>query len=376
MRVRPIGTSFRARLAVAILLASLVPVVSIAAVALTVSRRALEAAAVRLNDRVLEGLAGNLALFAAERSRELEVLARDPRVASLDPARAGPVLRAALVDGSFFHRLELCAPDGTRLAADAPGRVEEGPGPALAAALATARSLDRAQALPLGDGPHPPWAWLVPVRDLAGAGPPRAYLVGSALLHGAEVQERLDAAGVPGDGFVCIVDTAGRVLARRGDGLDPTVLAFTPAARFAAPGPDRGPEPPRVLAEAPGAALVSMVWSPSLSAWILRGEPWDRAFALVRTLGGSFALAVAIALVLAGAAAAWLSHRLGEPIAALAAALGRLEAGVLAVRVEADGEDELADAGRAFNGLAASLQKRALVGAAWEELRREAAPPP
>ncbi len=69
----------------------------------------------------------------------------------------------------------------------------------------------------------------------------------------------------------------------------------------------------------------------------------------------SLLLAGAGGLLLAAAVSWLLARRLSAPIGELSQATGRLAGGALDVRVRADGDDELAELGRAFNRMAADL---------------------
>ncbi len=80
--------------------------------------------------------------------------------------------------------------------------------------------------------------------------------------------------------------------------------------------------------------------------------------------GQAFLAAVQRALLLAALAAValalfvglWMSRRLTSPLRRLTGAAGAISTGDLSQRVEAVGEDELAELGRTFNGMAANLE--------------------
>ncbi|MBN1242011.1 MAG: HAMP domain-containing protein, partial [Spirochaetales bacterium] len=113
-------------------------------------------------------------------------------------------------------------------------------------------------------------------------------------------------------------------------------------------------------------ALVrqGFTWSISLSA-----TPVDEASAVITAIGiAGGGAGVLLAALLAFAA----SRGVTRPVLRLSAAMSRIEAGDLSVRVEPDGDDELGALGRSFNAMAAELE--ALVRAAVErqELLRKA----
>ncbi|MFZ2502724.1 MAG: HAMP domain-containing sensor histidine kinase [Nocardioides sp.] len=92
-------------------------------------------------------------------------------------------------------------------------------------------------------------------------------------------------------------------------------------------------------------ALLFLGTASSIGPFV-RGVAWPAVLGIVGVV-------LAIATILAW----WLSRVLTNPLTQLAAAAGRLEAGDLTQRVGDRGQDEVARTGRAFNSLAASLQR-------------------
>ncbi len=84
----------------------------------------------------------------------------------------------------------------------------------------------------------------------------------------------------------------------------------------------------------------------------------------IATVNRQVTIATIAVAVIATGAAAWFTRRIMQPVEQLTAAARELEAGDLARRVDADGSDELAILGRAFNSLAHSLERN-------EELRKQ-----
>ncbi len=89
------------------------------------------------------------------------------------------------------------------------------------------------------------------------------------------------------------------------------------------------------------------------SADLVLDDPGQAFLAAVRRALGLAALAaVALALFVG----LWMSRRLTSPLRRLTAAANAITDGDLSQRVDAVGEDELAELGRTFNGMAASLE--------------------
>lgn len=79
--------------------------------------------------------------------------------------------------------------------------------------------------------------------------------------------------------------------------------------------------------------------------------------ALVTTVADRLAVGALLAVVVAGAAGWLLSNRLVAPLRRLVGAARRLGTGDLATRVAPEGHDEVAEVARAFNEMAAALER-------------------
>ena len=105
-------------------------------------------------------------------------------------------------------------------------------------------------------------------------------------------------------------------------------------------------------------------WSVSLSA-----TPVDEAGGAITVIGIAGGGAGALLAALLAFAA---SRGVTRPVLRLSAAMSRIEAGDLSVRVEPDGDDELGALGRSFNAMAAELEELVRAAIERQELLRKA----
>ena len=79
--------------------------------------------------------------------------------------------------------------------------------------------------------------------------------------------------------------------------------------------------------------------------------------AMIARVGGLLLWSCMVTAVVAALVAFFMARRIVAPVRALTDAAGRLGAGDLSQRVDADGEGEIAELGRAFNNMADGLQR-------------------
>lgn len=116
-----------------------------------------------------------------------------------------------------------------------------------------------------------------------------------------------------------------------------------------------------------GVDLAARVPVKDVGIDVLVALPRDEALdvlpqALFKVLAASLA-----ALALAGVFGFWLSERLTEPVNELLDGIRKLGDGILTHRLDPQGEDELAEVGRAFNKLAESLARNRMIEEFWAE---------
>lgn len=364
-----IWQTFRGRVALAFLAAGFLPVVLGGLLSQLAAGSALRGQAIRQHRMVLGGLVTGTSLFVRERLGRLEALAASPEVQSREPARLDGVAGGLLPEQSFFEALTLLATDGGRLwGTGRPGEAVPGEVSRAAAAVAASGTAASVAAPPAADGDRV-LHLLVPVFAFADQERIEAVLAARARLGGADLQDILDTFSLPGDDYLCILDGAGGIVARRGAGIPAAAERFvlaTATREAAQVGVWTGE-----FANGPRTDLLSVSFSPVLAHWVAIGTPAAEAFALSRVLREQ-ALAIGfLSLVLCAVGGLLLARSVAGPVAELTEGLGRVSAGEFAHRVDLPGGDEIGQAGAALNSLAEGLQQKMAVGSIWERFRRQ-----
>ncbi len=118
---------------------------------------------------------------------------------------------------------------------------------------------------------------------------------------------------------------------------------------------------------------------PEFSGFLLVARPQSQVLAFLNQLLLDLALMLVVALVIAVAAGFFLSRSLADGISRLVEAIRGVAGGVVNQRVEIVGDDELAEAGSAFNEMLNTLEKHRMMddiwNREWESLRTNAAMP-
>ncbi len=76
-----------------------------------------------------------------------------------------------------------------------------------------------------------------------------------------------------------------------------------------------------------------------------------------------------VVLLFAALAAVWWTSKIVGPLGAFLEGIRQVEAGVFGHRIQVEGEDELAEVGRAFNRLAEALARNRLIEETWSDLQ-------
>lgn len=104
---------------------------------------------------------------------------------------------------------------------------------------------------------------------------------------------------------------------------------------------------------------------PGSEGLLLIARPSELVLEFLNQLLLDLALMLVIALAIAVAAGFFLSRPLAEGISALVKAIKNVSSGVVSHRVEVNGEDELAEASRAFNEMLGTLEKHRMMDDIW-----------
>ena len=196
-------------------------------------------------------------------------------------------------------------------------------------------------------------------------------LVAAVSLSGHKIQDLLDRARLPAHAYACILDDAGGVLARRGEGLPPEseehtypLLAHGEPVKYLPPGQ---PVVTGSLWISGREMLASAARLASVGLTLVVGRPAATVMAPAHDAVYEVALLAALGAVLALALAFWLSRGFVRPLLALVDGIRKVGAGELAERVAVERDDELGAAAAAFNEMAGELEKQRLVEQIWAE---------
>ncbi|GAB4267987.1 MAG: hypothetical protein Kow0029_02940 [Candidatus Rifleibacteriota bacterium] len=105
---------------------------------------------------------------------------------------------------------------------------------------------------------------------------------------------------------------------------------------------------------------------PGVDGYLLSARPWGKAMEFLNQLLLDLALVLAVALVIAVAAGFVLARTLADGINSLLDGIREVGRGVVSHRVEIIGEDELAEAGKAFNEMVDTLEKHRMIEDIWK----------
>ncbi len=104
-----------------------------------------------------------------------------------------------------------------------------------------------------------------------------------------------------------------------------------------------------------------------MDGFLLAARPWDFALRFLNQLLLDLALVFAVALVIAVAAGYFMARSLATGIDSLVVGIRQVAKGIISHRVEVAGDDELAEAGNAFNEMVDTLEKHRVIDEVWEQ---------
>lgn len=352
---------FRTKVVVALLLAVLGPLLLFGAVTWLLVERSVRDDAVALHQAILRGVTSGVELYIGARRARLETLARHPDVQSLDPERMRAVLSEFIGEEPFFRGAAVIDTASTVLAGFSRDSRETvwSDGETLRAEPATGTLLIQ-----------------VPVTSFMDDDVRIGTLLARGTLSGPDIQDILDTLPVPETEYVCLLGRNGEITALRGAGLPRSARRFVLPASLQASA-DSLTESTYTLPLTHGdrTDLVSLSWRPALNGWVAAGTPISDAFRLITTLRTNFGLVLLLAVGMALLAGAWVAASVTSPISTLIDGLAKLRDGEFSHRVAIGTGDELDEAGKGLNALAAVLQKKILIGSIWERIRGEPKPP-
>ena len=187
----------------------------------------------------------------------------------------------------------------------------------------------------------------------------KGVLSGAISAAGQGFQEMIQDMAPGHRGYVLLLDRTRRVLARTSHAPGVVGEEFAPELR------ERWGQ---LQLQRDGAVdCVAEAVLSDVALHVLVGIPRDEALEALPGVLTKIALTALLALVLAGLLGVWLSERLTGPIREVLEGIRCLGDGVLTHRIPVEGEDELAEVGRAFNRLAESLARNRMIEEFWND---------
>lgn len=325
--------SLQTRLATALLLSALVPLLALGAGLLALEKMLLERQAARELQGLALGLAGQLDAYLTARLQEAQAIAGLPQIATMDPEQQAPFLAELFLGFPEFSRLSTFRLDGVRLASSHPGGV---PSIAVRASFQTAARDGRpawevAPALSTG---RPSLLVHTPIRDQDR----RLQGVLGAVIDLESIARAVGGIPVGPAGRAFVLDAQGRVVAH------PDAAYLLQRRRDTSVDLPSGP-----MIVAPGVVtyragqeqwIAGYAPVPQLGWAVFVEQPAASVLAPARQVIGATALGLALAALLAIAIAGILSGALVRPVRQLAAAARAMRLGDLSTPLPALAPDD------------------------------------
>ncbi len=183
-------------------------------------------------------------------------------------------------------------------------------------------------------------------------------------LNGAILQHTLTRYAPP-DGFLALIDRKGEIIARAGSGMPSTLSGI-----LLDPWPDEA-TPQSTWTTLKGRSFLVFARSfPDLQAALIVGRTREAVLGRVNELSQQLLLMVLAAVVVAMAISLVMADRFITQIPKLIEGIRKVGDGVLSWRISEVGDDELGDAGRAFNAMADRLERNRLIEDLWRQRER------
>lgn len=356
----------RRRTAIAVLVGSLLPLL-LAGIAAAVKIESDLVSDIIADHRLLiRQIELNVRAEMSWHRRQLDTLASEMKVQSLDPETARGALELFLDLHPLFHRVTLHRADGTLLAT-----AQHGTGgtagvvtpAAVTRALAALRLAPR-ELLLLPAADHADLNLAAAVPSLKGDGQAIGALVATMRRHGPEFQDLVEDMKFVGHTYVYVTDSVGEVVARAGE-LHPRSVRWMNVH-----GSEGGEVTAGVSTVLGRRDVVAAAPILDFGLAVIVGRPYEEVSRALREILGAVAFYVIFGVLVAVILGVALSQALARPILDLTDGIQRVARGELAHRLPTTGPDELVDAARAFNDLAGQLQKGRLLEELWAERRK------
>lgn len=343
-------SGIRARLAMLVATAAVLPLVAYGLVSVSTLGRATRTSVAAGTEQLAVRAASQIEQSIAHHVRALRQAAAELQALSLLPWQRERVLRSYVLAFPEFRTITAYTLTGeviatSRLNDDVPAPPPLGEFDALGVALAPIQIDD--DLLPRTS---------VAVRIQGADGP--TVLVGELRLE--EIWRLVDSIRVGTRGYALLVDPSGRLIAhgdpdqksriaRGEDALWHPLTKDTLSATARAPRATEydSPEGERLLAV--GVPLPSLAWA------LILEQPTDEAYALATRLERQLLVAIALALLLTIGAGYWWGRSIITPVRALMRGTEALAQGQMDTRVAIARTDELGRLGDAFNSMADRL---------------------
>lgn len=200
---------------------------------------------------------------------------------------------------------------------------------------------------------------MVPVVDFVNPDEVVGVVSCSISVAGPGIHEIISGFPIAATDVLLLTDHTGGLISSQGDLPEGLRGLSLPQASLLAP------ESARI--EFAGTRYMGIITPvPEFSGFLLVARPQAQVLAFLNQLLLDLALMLVVAFVMAVAAGFFLSRSLADGISGLVEAIRGVASGMVSQRVEVRGDDELAEAGFAFNEMLSTLEKHRMMDDIWK----------
>lgn len=379
---------FKLKLGLIMFFSTLFPIILLGTFSLNLTSKALTELIVRNHQADLNAVSGGIELFLDSQLKNIQDLAEEPEFAKLSPDRVKNLGLDFLLKNTFFREIIVIGKDltvcgvagrhsgksleemqGKQISAIADPRIQEAIPQLVNTSKADTRSVP-ASAKIQNLFKSGSLAFIIPIPDFTDPTQTLGFCIGMAVLDGIQIQDILNKQSNNSD-YTCILAENGEILARKGEGLKTSASSIELPAEQLRLAETSGQIQTLQIENDQQTDLLSISFSRYLGGYIAIGQPLKSALKLLNEIQESFLVTFLLALVIAASASYVTTQIVARPVQRLTEGLETIETGVFSYRIEHDGNDELAQAAKAANSLAHTLQKKDLISEAWEQIKSE-----
>ena len=379
---------FKLKLGLIMFFSTLFPIVLLGSFSLNLTSKAFTDLIVSKHQADLNAVSGGIELFLDSQLKNIQTLAEEPTFAKLAPNDIKTLGLDLLLKNTFFREILVVDQDltvrgvagrhsgkslesmlGKPINSIADPRIQEAVPHLVKTAIADSRLLSasgKIQTLYKSGS----LAFIIPIPGFTDPSQIRGFCVGLAVLDGVQIQDILNTLSNNND-YTCILAKSGEILARKGKGLKSSAVKIELPVDKLELAESSGHIQTLQIENDQQTDLLSISFSRYLGGYIAIGQPLESALKRLKDIQETFFVTFLLAIVIAAVGSYITTQLVAKPVQSLIEGLKTIETGVFSHRIEYTGSDELAQAAKAANSLAQSLQKKALISEAWEKIRCE-----